>query len=361
MKKVLVWLCLVGLVLALTVCQQPTSPANEAASEVDAGARTSEMINLIVESRATGDFTELEAMLAEDDSEGELRQILADQGVFSAATPKQVNLLPLPSFTPEDYANGDVLVSRGSGGLTSTLMALILSQGYGHAGILNLDLAASGACILSADVDYLTGEREAAVNYETYSDWRTSNDIITVLGYEGPGSPEGIGQAIADLYGSAPGTIYAFLGYPGASVGAFEPIEKGDEKYWYCSKVPWRVYNALPPAGTIDIEASGFYGQLAYDGGPQRWELFKNSVMYKIYLFYLKLQHPWWPLRWIVARADNGLWYAGDSILKELVSPDELRASPLLSRRFTVDALHSGPYHGDDAPVVGWIPGTYEP
>lgn len=357
MKRVLVWLCIAGLVIGLTVCKQPLGPGDQGSGEVDAAAKTSEMINLIVESQATGDFGELEAMLAEDDPDGELRQILAEQGVFSVATPKALaEPLDLPLFTDNVYENGDVLVSRGSGNQTATMMSLILLQGYSHAGILNKDLAdePDWACILSADVDYLTGTGDASVNYETYGDWITKNDVITVLFHTGDHS--GVGDAIRDIEVLSPGTIYAFMGYPGAVVGAFEPIPKGNDKYWYCSKVPWRVYELL----NEDIEDFWFYGQPVVPGGPQRWELFKNSVIYKIYMFYLKLQHPWWwPMRWIIAEADKDLWYDDESILKVLVSPDELRASPMLERKFSVVASFPYPYKGDDAPVLGWPEGTY--
>ena len=59
--------------------------------------------------------------------------------------PENITLLPLPPYSPSLYANGDVLVCKGSGTLVSELMSQMLVRGYAHSGVLNADLAAAGA------------------------------------------------------------------------------------------------------------------------------------------------------------------------------------------------------------------------
>lgn len=354
------------MVLALAACQQvvlETEP--EDAATVEAAEKSGELVESLTAANADGDFTEVEAILARDDPDGELRAALEEAGLL--AVPGQERLLTgaqgvpdLPPFTAAAYRHGDVLVSKGSGTLTSTLMDLALVRGYGHAGILDKELSEElalvvedVAAVLSADVDYLT-EGGYAITLQTYDDWVADNDIVTVLRLPDsaypvgePGSPSPLSVAIAAIAAKAPGTEYAFLGYPGASVGSFEPIPKSDEHYWYCSKVPYAVY--LQDGVAVDIEQGDFYtGEL--------WPAFRESLLYKIYAFYTRLCHPFWSSRRVRNAADGLV----KEVLAELVTPDELRADDDLLRAFTVTT--DGIHYGDtftDAVEVGWDSDVY--
>jgi hypothetical protein len=347
MKKAWVWVCALALLAALVACQQPVSPpAGEA--DADAAAKTTALINAVVEGRATGDMSAVEAILQEDDPNGELREVLAESGALApAAARSATNPLPLEDLwtTPGvGLQTGDVLVCRGSGTLSSNLMDLVLVNGYGHAGILDTSLLepTGGHCILSADVDYLLEGTGEALNYENFADW-AANDVVTLLRPKTVVSD--MKSHIDDIAGFRNGhTVYAFLGYPGAVVGAFKAIPRTDPKYWYCSKVPWRVYDL---AG-VNIEDSGFYFEFL-DSTTQRWNVIQqSSVLYKVYVFYLKLLHPWWSL----AKCANQAAVDIQAVLGDLISPDELRASDRLERKATLTV--GGLCQGDDAALVGW-------
>jgi len=341
MKRAWVWLCGLIVLAALIACQPPVSPP-VGDVDGDAAAKTTALIDALVESRATGDLSAVEAILQEDDQQGELREVLAAGGAFAPAAAKSAVVpLPLPPLYSGAYWTGDVLVCRGSGTLSSNLMDLVLVCGYGHAGILNLELGNSATeCILSADVDYLLQGKGEALNYENYLDW-AANDIVTVLRPQEPVAD--MGKHIADIASLANGhTIYAFLGYPGAVVGAFQAIPRRNDDYWYCSKVPWRVYELA----NVNVEDAGFYGEAYLTG--QRWNVVQQSLLYKVYLCYLKLLHPWKSSAWRINRANTDV----QGVLGALISPDELRASGAFSRILTLTA--NGPYQGDDAALVGW-------
>lgn len=347
------WLLLAALAIlaALTACQSPVTPVDgeDGASAADKAAA---LAGAVLQAKATGDLSQVEAILDRDDANGELRDVLAEEGVFSPPAAKQLTTyLPLPSPTDFMYKNGDVLVCKGSSSVTANLMDLVLGAGYAHAGILNWFrlMAGEEECILSADVDYLTEGEGEALNYESYLDWAVSNDIVTLLRSKSEVADIGAAingvAAIADTHD----TIYAFLGYPGAVVGAFQPIPPLDDDYWYCSKVPWRVYSETGN----DIQDTWFYTE-AYPGGMRLVEV-ADALLFKVYVCYLKLLHPWWSLAKCRTTAAQDMYYVLVSPAG-LISPDELRASPLLQRQFTVTA--AGVSWGDtfdDAATLGWL------
>jgi hypothetical protein len=241
-----------------------------------------------------------------------------------------------------------VLVCRGSGTLTSNLMDLVLVNGYAHAGIYQDMGSGVHECILSADVDYLAEGRGEALNYESILDWAAKNDVITLLRPEPPA--QDILTGITEVAKNRDGrTVYAFLGYPGAPVGAFQPIPRDNEDYWYCSKVAARAYDL---AGAGPIEDAGFHREIT-PAGP-RWWVVRQSLLYKVYVVYLKLQRPWWPLFWCAYKADLAL----QGVLSELVTPDELRASENLVPQFSVT-----PYGTltpeQEAALLGWGSSLY--
>ena len=155
MRRTLTWACVLTLLAALTACQSPVAPPAGSA-DADAAAKTTALIGAVLESRATGDLGSIEAILQEDDPQGELRRVLQEGGMFTRAVAKSgEEPVQLPALVPGVYQTGDVLVCRGSGTLTSNLMDLVLVNGYAHAGILHLEVVARGGteCILSADLD----------------------------------------------------------------------------------------------------------------------------------------------------------------------------------------------------------------
>jgi hypothetical protein len=344
MKGTLAWVCVLALLAALTACQPPVSPPLDEEAG-DAEAKAAALIGAVMEGRATGDFGGVETILAQDDAQGELRQVLAEAGALArpaARSMEQPVKMPLLE-EPGAYQTGDVLVCRGSGTLTSNLMDLVLVNGYAHSGIYQYHDGVDN-CILSADVDYLTAGTGEALNYESWLDWFAKNDVITLLRPNGlPATDDNI-NAVAgfcDQYD----TTYAFLGYPGAPVGAFQPIPRSNDVYWYCSKVPARVYDLAYGA---PVEDQDFHWE-KHGAGP-RWWVVRQSLLYKVYVVYLKLMKPWWPLFWCAYKADLAL----QGVLDELVTPDELRASELLVRQFSATPTGENITKAQEAALLGW-------
>jgi hypothetical protein len=178
-------------------------------------------------------------------------------------------------------------------------------------------------------VDYLQNyfqEGDHSLTYETYAGWKAGNDVVTVLRWNGGAFPSGMyGEIHAlfdDIYAkpvNQGGTVYAFLGYLGTPYKAFEPIPRTDNHYWYCSKVAWRVF-AGPEYQGPDIERADFY----FTNG--KWTVFKNSLLYKLYVLCLiKCGYPFWL---VPGQAQRKI----QDVLARLVTPDELRASTLFGK-----------------------------
>jgi hypothetical protein len=347
MKRTSILLCLAAALLLSAVACQPPAAADETSL---ADAKAAALLSALVTADATGDYRPVEAILASDDVDGQLRAALVAHGALPQGPLAAVRLtgggspLPLPPYGPDAYHNGDVLLCKGSGTLVSALMRQTLVRGYGHAGIINTVLADAGAdnCVLSSDADYILGGGEA-LNYESLLDW-AGNDIVTVM--RPVSAVPTIAANIMDIANNRDGhTVYAFLGYLGTPYGSFQPIPRMDNDYWYCSKVPWRVYN---DAG-VNVEDSAFYDESCQ--GAQRWTPFRESLLYQTYLVYLFITNPFKSGSWRQAKADAQVRY----VLQELITPDELRASGALNRAFTVlpDGVHQG-NEVDDAGYTGW-------
>jgi hypothetical protein len=344
MKGTLAWVCVLALLAALTACQPLVSPPLDEEAG-DAEAKAAALIGAVMEGRATGDFGGVETILAQDDAQGELRQALAEAGALARpATRSMEQPVKMPDLDSGYYLTGDVLVCRGSGTLTSNLMDLVLVNGYAHSGIYQ-DLGEGVVnCILSADVDYLTEGTGEALNYESWLDWIAKNDVITLLRPTviTPGIMHFIGEVAKNRDGH---TIYAFLGYPGAPVGAFQPIPRSNDVYWYCSKVAARVYDLAYGAPVEDVD---FHWERF--GTGQRWMVVRQSLLYKVYVVYLKLLKPWWPLFWCAYKADQAL----QGVLAELVTPDELRASELLEWKLSATPAAENITEAQEAALLGW-------
>lgn len=349
MKKSHVLMILICILLALAGCQQLVPPTD--GEDEEAGTKTMEVANLVIGARATGDFSGLEAYLAKDPNGEEVRALLEEHGVF-AEPPMSKNVsLTMPPFSNDDvFKNGDVLVCKGSGNPISDIMSLVLVAGYSHGGVLNKALAinADSPCVLSADVDYLTKPEEWGSNgltYETWNEWK-ANEIVTVLRSEVPEAS--FVDPIANVAGLRAGTQYAFLGYP-PDFAPFWPIPRANAKYWYCTKVPWRVYNLLD---NMNIENNNFY-----NASNHNWSRFQDSILFSLYGLYLKLLHPFWPSWYIRPKVIDRLKLIlmgapgvpnGDG----LISPDELRWGPLTKVKTWATI---GDVPGDaDLTLVGW-------
>jgi hypothetical protein len=342
MRKALVLVTLAALALLVTACQPQMSPTSGEALEeeavMEAGEKTGETLNLLIEARASGDFTALESFLATEDPEGDVRKVLDDAGALASAPVVKSIGSDLPAFWEKKYyKHGDVLVSKGAGTITSTLMELALPRGYSHGGILDMQQVVKdnwdAGCVLSADVDYLSSDEEGkfALTYETYAGWQAGNEDVTVLRMTedvdnlplDPINP--IGTFFASL-GQGEGTVYAFLGYPGTPYKAFEPIPKDDPTYWYCSKVPWRVFrylSELDPSVDVDIEAHWFYGI------NDRYEVFTESLLYQLYRIWIMRIHGWrWWQFWHWPQIEKEAMLGMLNVLDVLITPDELRAWP---------------------------------
>ncbi len=322
MKKTLFILVLVLLSVGLLSCRMgmvgSDGSDDPAVSAADSG--TAQVIDLVIAAKTGGDYTELEDFLAAEDPDGQLREVLSRHGVFQTAraAPRALGD-PLPLFDAGTYGNGDVLLSKSSGTLTSDIMGQVLNRGWGHGGILyqNLATGPDAGCVLSANLEGLT--------FETYQEWAAA-DAVRVM--HPPTAPGGDLRGVLTAH-PFPLTMYAFIHLD------FTPVARGDDYLWYCSKVPWRVYNALGP----DIEDAGFY-ELASAGG--RWTALRDSLLYDVYRLYLHLSLPWW--RWwrIPALADARLRL----VLGELITPDELRYSSVLT---------TGPFYGSGPdPDLDW-------
>jgi hypothetical protein len=348
MKRTAMLIALAAACFALTVACQPAAVTGDDTSAADIKAAA--LMNALITANATGDFAPVEQILARDDVNGELRAVLTAHGALPQGPFAPLSFtgggtpLPLPPYNATLYSNGDVMLCKGSGTFVSEMMRQMLVRGYGHSGILNADLANAGAdnCVLSSDADYITGGGEA-LNYQSFLDW-AGNDIVTVLHATSP-VPTIAGNIGAIAANRDGGTVYAFLGYLGTPYASFQSIPRMDNDYWYCSKVPWRVYNN---AG-VNTEAAGFYDQ-AYQGA-QRWTPFRESLLYQTYSVYVFITNPFKSSAWRKAKADAQV----RSVLQELVTPDELRASPALTRAFTVTAggVSYDPAF-NDAASTGW-------
>jgi len=329
MRKVLV---LAAAVLALVIfsCQLHDEEAQVVSAVETANAGAVDVLDLVIHAKAAQDFSALEDFLAEEDRDGELRALLAAEGVF--APPVQAKAIAdypggpsFPtSFADGAFANGDVLLSRSSGTWTSNLMSLVLNKGYGHGGILYQNLASetdpNAGCVLSADLEGL--------NFQSYLEWQAADSIAVMR------DNTSLGLADRDLTGVLyempfPYTCYSFL------LPEFMPVTREDDYFWYCSKVPYRVYRDLGE----DIENSAFY-ELGDPGG--KWAELRDSLLYKVYKLYLTWSLPWWKWRQIPALADAQLRL----VLGELVTPDELR--------WSAEKLEWIQTYGDDSPDKDW-------
>jgi hypothetical protein len=185
MKKLIVVAAIAALVLGS--CFAPVAPNQvelETVEEMEEGAQ--ETVDQLLEASATGDRSELDAFLAENDPTGELTQI-ANEALAVDPPPRWVTPYdpPLP-FNAEDngvpvYGDGDVLVFSGSGSITALLFDLVLINAYGHAGIVDRTMVETATEYTSGTPCILSSTLPEGVRYQTYEELFVGNETWTLL------------------------------------------------------------------------------------------------------------------------------------------------------------------------------------
>ncbi|UCB45445.1 MAG: hypothetical protein JSV25_14745 [Spirochaetota bacterium] len=275
----------------------------------EAEKKTMEVINLLVEEKATGDSKGVDQFLAQEDPDGEIAALLEDYGGGVAIPiPRDVGVLG-ELWPPElkDFQDGDVVLFIGNGtSWQNMIMTLVYICDYHHAGVFDEEVAE-----LMDDGFFISATIDVGVNglcFQTLSELVYTSAVITRLRYYD--NPEAVSDGVDyyNLYTQSVPTLYAFLHLN------LEPVSRWNDFLWYCSKVPWRVYMEF---GEMDIENNYFY---FIDG---KWEENRDTLFYQLYLKMLKCLLPRWAERWAGYLADRKLC----RILDELITPDEIRWS----------------------------------
>lgn len=269
-------------------------------------------VELYVEAATSGDSAELDAFLAESDDSGEISAILA-AGLADGASRRwgsAISEAP-PPFADDQYADGDILLFSGTERWQSQALNLILINAYGHAGIVQKSMTETATEFTAENPSVVSATLPEGVRYQTYEELFEDNDAWAQMRVTEAGAElaAGWGGAFTDAYPEED-TYYAFLKLD------LSPISREDPVWWYCSKVPYRVWRDYRPTGneSIEIEDTSLYTGTVYAAQRQ-------SILYKLYTaYYRKL--PWW-LRWRARTPDEVLTAA----LTELITPDELRTA----------------------------------
>jgi hypothetical protein len=288
----------------------------ESVEEMEIAAQRT--LDLYLDAAATGDLESLESFLQSYGGEEDLGAILKDQLTVAPAPRWTGGYEAPPAFDDDVYEDGDILLFSGTGTINGILFNLILINAYGHAGIVDREVvdttteySTGTPCILSACLP-------EGVRYQTYDELYLANETWALVRVGEGDLAQDWGQQFSGQF-KVDTTAYSFLHLN------FTPVTKDDPYWWYCSKVPYRVWQDMvvdetgdPVVGGVNVEAADFY-QLSEPDGI--WTAQRESILYKIYAYwYSKL--PRW-LRRFARTPDSVLKTA----LAELVSADELRMS----------------------------------
>ena len=330
MKKLLIAGCAALLVLAS--CTGPLAPPDDpvtSVAEMEEGAE--ETLRLLMEASMTGDRSELDAFLAANDPTGELTAI-ADEVLAPPAVPRSLEGFDPPPFNDPIYGDGDVLVFKGSESLTAQLVDLIFINAYGHAGIVDRAMVESATELTPNTPVVLSSTVPGGVQYQTWEELYLTNDTWTLLSVPAvvPGATlePGWGETFSAVYNEET-TMYSFLHLN------FTPVSREESFWWYCSKVPYRIWrdlSAFPYTGLIELEYADLYELDDPDGA---WTFQRSSILYQVYTCWYTMLPRY--LRRYARTPDQVLKEA----LAELVTPDELRAA---------FGLHPKALWGDYAP-----------
>ncbi|GEM_PF-6013516 len=308
MKKVLILLlsCLAVFALFFFVmsCSQQAGPSQGELNNAE--AKASEATQKVVDLLAENDNEALADYLATEDPSGEVAALVDSYKLEQAMAAKDTTGV---TFDPADYENGDVLVFQGSGeSWQGNLMSLILVGTFGHAGVLDKDLAddiEGNASVLSATIDY-DEETGTWINGLCLQDpYELAAGSVAIGRFAAVSTDASIMAAYllaSEEWMASNPSLYAFLHLN------LDPVSRDDDLLWYCSKVPWRFYN---DNFGVNVEDAEFYFE---DG---KWQAFQDTAFYKIYYALLRR---FLPARWATYLANRKL----KKVLRELITPDEL-------------------------------------
>jgi hypothetical protein len=308
-----------ALVWSCAVQESPEQDPEVQKAVQGAEQKSMEVIDLLVEAKATDNFDAMSRFLGEEDPDGEISALIEQYGDGPD--------VPFPDYskgngwtpaepTIDDFTDGDVVLFIGNGtSWQNQIMSLIYKCEYHHAGVFDEQLAD----IMEDDTAFISSTIDTGVNglcYQTLSELKYTSGVITRLAYFEE-EPVFLGLSVDyyRAYTESMPTLYAFLHLN------LNPVSRWNPYLWYCSKVPWRVYW---DGMNADIENNGLYELNDRNG---KWTENRDTLFYQLYVAVLKRLLPRWAKGWSGYLADKKLC----SILDELITPDELRyASELI-------------------------------
>lgn len=283
MKKV--WRVVFGLLLAwaLASCalQGPSKPVDTAAERFAAVA------SAVLQGSADGDTSKLEAYLKEEDRDGVVQRVLAENGLRPGAeqflwwSPPNVHL---PDFAGGEFADGDVLVNRNTRSFTSNFIAWLYLGTYTHCGVLDKDMAQAqpgnpdAPCVITATLN----TELSGVTYETWRDWNASTLVTRLRHTDMLTDLDAAKEKVINTYrcdaDSEKGSEYAFVYYDPVlqlvPVSARAVFRGEDPQYWYLYLYGTRTEETDFPIVQYNSYVAAFQGKL-YD--EQRWYCSKTS------------------------------------------------------------------------------------
>jgi hypothetical protein len=278
----------------------------------EAEQKTMEVIDLLVEAKATGESKGVDQFLEQEDPDGEIAALLEDYGGgVTIPMPRGLGMIQ-GSWPPllEDFVDGDVVLFIGNGtSWQNMIMTLVYVCDYHHAGVFDAELAdlmMDDTCFISATID----EGVNGLCFQRLEDLVATSAVMTRLIYSEIPPALALGVDYYRSYTQSVPTLYAFLHLN------LDPVSRWNPFLWYCSKVPWRVYWE---SGEMNIENNDLYELNDKNG---KWTENRDTLFYQLYFKMLKCMLPSWAEKWAGYLADKKL----RRILNELITPDELRA-----------------------------------
>ncbi|MBN1699467.1 MAG: hypothetical protein JW881_18240 [Spirochaetales bacterium] len=226
---------------------------------------------------------------------------------------------PLTDFPPlADLplgSDGDVYLAGGANSLAGYLIDWVspnATEGnYNHGAVFDLDkfdpTNLEAPCFQTAI--------EKGAGFETAIQWMTKQNVCVMKPVAAPDrSSLDTAQKRMDFYCDPANTNMAY-GFFENTIDVFNMVTKSDNYYWYCTKVPWRVYNELgididSNTSLIDWTTSGLYSIM--------------KTYYNIVYF------------WSRSRAKKALQAHIDTARRTLVLAEEVYFSPRFSRCYEV-------------------------
>lgn len=186
-------------------------------------------------------------------------------------------------------ADGAVYLSGGGTDAINSLITWVAPNvtpaQYVHGAILDLNkfdpTNLDKICLQTAVAD--------GANYETPMNWMTKPNVAVMVPAVALNQTLlNSAQATMDQYCNK--SISTKYGFFKNMVNIFSVVSKSDNTYWYCTKVPWRVYNAMginidSNSPLIDWTTSGLYGVVkAYYSTIYFWSASKARAKLNEYI-----------------------------------------------------------------------------